>query len=165
MVYRFADEISTESINELISFLSQHESVHLYFSTHGGGIPEMRCLIHYLNERKGDIKVYLDFICHSAGTLLLTEYEGNIVICPMLDSFYFHRWDEMTYRFRRDDAVYDYDREQVVSTRIWENYLKDLKKLGLSKKQLKTLKENKPLYIYPEDMKKYNFRGNVVFLD
>jgi len=50
--YIFENSIDTENVNELISKLSEHEKIDLFFSTDGGYIFPMKSVLHYLNSRK-----------------------------------------------------------------------------------------------------------------
>jgi hypothetical protein len=131
----FKDEIDLESVQDLIDRLSQCDYVNLYFSTNGGYISEMLILINYLNERfrANSIKVILYDDVISAGTLLLTNYEGPLFISPMFRFFQFHAPDVMLPVTRREVSG------KIILQLLEESnkeYFSELKSLGLSKKEM-----------------------------
>lgn len=158
---RFDSEIETPTVNELISSLHQHESVDLFFATPGGYITDMYALLHYLNSRKSDIRVFLDAGSHSIGAAFLTEFQGTVVFTEHFESCFIHRWDGAVYKFRKDDNDDQSEKDQQW-TKLWKKYVKKLENIGVCHKKIKRLRKNKPVYLYRRELKKLNFKTPTV---
>lgn len=148
----FDDEIHMESVNELINTLSQHEYVDLFVSTPGGAVHAMDVLIHYLNSRKYEIRIFLTLGVASAGTLLLTDFEGEIHFTENLTYLMIHKVDFLSYRNRREgETVKNLQRDVE---RMNKQLLRKYKAVGFSKKHLDKFKAGKDVYIYSKSFKK-----------
>jgi hypothetical protein len=81
MHYYFNREITTETVNELVEKLEQFEGeINLYFSTNGGHSPSMTFLTNYFNSIKDRLTITLVDDVWSAGTQLLYDFEGKIIL-------------------------------------------------------------------------------------
>ena len=79
MYYYFKQEISTESVNNLVEKLEQAEGeINLYFSTNGGDSTAMSFLISFFNSVADRLTITLTNDVWSAGTQVLYEYKGKI---------------------------------------------------------------------------------------
>ena len=92
MHYYFKQEISTESVNNLVERLEQAEGeINLYFSTNGGDSTAMSFLISFFNSIADRLTITLTNDVWSAGTQVLYEYKGKIELdLDELDSVLFH---------------------------------------------------------------------------
>ena len=109
MHYYFKQEISTESVNNLVERLEQAEGeINLYFSTNGGDSTAMSFLISFFNSIADRLTITLTNDVWSAGTQVLYEYKGKIELdLDELDSVLFHSADRETYNFRKDSTICD----------------------------------------------------------
>lgn len=148
-VYHFDNSIDWESVQELIDILAQHEKIDLFFTTEGGEIAEVRVLIHYLNTRKEDIDIYLTDVIMSAGTFLLTDFEGKIIITDSLDCILFHKTDRQVYTRRQQFVSIPILLEQLDKDN--ELMAKKFLDLGLTKSEIKDYKEGKDVVLYRKD--------------
>jgi hypothetical protein len=148
-VYHFDNSIDLESVQELIDILAQHEKIDLFFTTAGGEIAEVRVLIHYLNTRKEDIDIYLTDVIMSAGTFLLTDFEGKITITDSLDCILFHKTDRQVYTRRQQVVSIPILLEQLDKDN--ELMAKKFLDLGLTKSEIKDYKEGKDVVLYRKD--------------
>jgi len=119
----------------------------------------MDYLIHYLNKRKNEITVYLIGEIISAGTKLLTDFKGKIILHEGLDFIMFHKWDRKIYTLRKSNFI---DNSILVKYTDEENkkFSKKLKKLGLTKKQLKKYNKGKDVVIYKENFNQLNINND-----
>lgn len=156
-VYHFDNPIEWESVQELIDILAQHEKIDLFFTTEGGEIAEVKVLIHYLNSRKDDIDIYLTDIIMSAGTFLLTDYEGKIILTDNLDCILFHKTDRQVYTRRQQFISIPTLLEQLddYNDMMAQKYLK----LGLTKSEIKEYKEGKDVVLYRKDFKRLKIKN------
>lgn len=151
----FEDAIEKEIINNLVEKIGDNENVHLYFSTEGGYTDVMRFFVDFLNTKE-DLTVHLvDSVC-SAGTLLLTDFKGKLVIDEGLDYFMFHKFDRQIYTLRKN--AYIDDSLLVKQTNDLNiNFAKKLKKKGLlTSKQVKQFNKGGDVFVYREEFKKWN---------
>lgn len=153
-VYHFDNPIDWESVQELIDILSQHEKIDLFFTTEGGEIAEVRVLIHYLNTRKDDIDIYLTDVIMSAGTFLLTDYQGKITLTESLDCILFHKTDRQVYTRRQQFVSIPILLEQLDNDN--ELMAKKFLDLGLTKSEIKEYKEGKDVVLYRKDFNRLN---------
>lgn len=153
-VYHFDNQIDWESVQELIDILSQHEKIDLFFTTEGGEIAEVRVLIHYLNTRKDDIDIYLTDVIMSAGTFLLTDYHGKIILTESLDCILFHKTDRQVYTRRQQFVSIPILLEQLDNDN--ELMAKKFLDLGLTKSEIKEYKEGKDVVLYRKDFNRLN---------
>lgn len=151
-VYHFDKPIEWESVQELIDILTQHEKIDLFFTTEGGEIAEVKVLIHYLNSRKDDIDIYLTDVIMSAGTFLLTDYEGKIILTDSLDCILFHKTDRQVYTRRQQLVSIPVLLEQLDEDN--EVMAQKFLKLGLTKAEIKEYKEGKDVVLYRKDFKR-----------
>lgn len=151
MHYFFNDGINSETVNNLIEKLEGRENIKLFFGTEGGDIDPMRCLIDFLNSLGDEIEVVLTDALMSAGVMLLTDYKGKLSH-KGLDFILFHKWDRLTYPLRKSSIV----KEEKLTQQDEEGnikFAKKLKKLGLTKQQIKKYNEGKDVILYKEDFK------------
>lgn len=149
--YYFAESINFPSVQGLVDKLdSLPGKVDLFFETDGGYTDVMDYLIHYLNNRKDEITIYLIGELVSAGTKILTDFKGKIKIHEGLDFILFHKWDRKVHLLRKQSSV---DNAILLKNTEIENqkFSKKLEKLGLTKKQLKTYNKGKDVVIYKQD--------------
>lgn len=147
----FQDDIDKETVTELIDKLEQYQGqINLYFSTDGGGITPMYFLIDYLNSRKDEITIHLVDELISAGTYLLTDFEGKIIIEDSLDLILFHKADRSVCTLRQNNVV---DEKILVQQTEAGNKKQQekLKLLGLNNKQLKLYSQGKDVVLYKKD--------------
>jgi ATP-dependent protease ClpP protease subunit len=153
-VYHFDNPIDWESVQELIDILALHEKIDLFFTTEGGEIAEVRVLIHYLNTRKDDIDIYLTDVIMSAGTFLLTDYQGKIILTESLDCILFHKTDRQVYTRRQQFISIPILLEQLDNDN--ELMAKKFLDLGLTKSEIKEYKEGKDVVLYRKDFNRLN---------
>jgi ATP-dependent protease ClpP protease subunit len=153
-VYHFDNPIDWESVQELIDILALHEKIDLFFTTEGGEIAEVRVLIHYLNTRKDDIDIYLTDVIMSAGTFLLTDYQGKIILTESLDCILFHKTDRQVYTRRQQFVSIPILLEQLDNDN--ELMAKKFLDLGLTKSEIKEYKEGKDVVLYRKDFNRLN---------
>lgn len=154
MHYFFTQEIDDQSVNELIGRLEGKENIKLYFGTDGGSIDPMRCLISFFNSLGDNIEIILTDALISAGTMLLTDYKGKLNQ-DGLDFILFHKWDREIYTLRKNKFV---DEKLLVKQTDYENkiFAKKLKKLGLTKKQLKRFNKGLDVILYKDKFHQIN---------
>lgn len=151
----FDDEINYENTQNLIDKMSNYQFVNLYFSTNGGSLAYMIGLIDYLNRRyaQGTLRVNLQEDCCSAGTLLLTSYQGPIFISESFTFFMFHLPDRQTLSHRKLEY-------EVGALRVLQNYntkyAAKLKQLGLNKSELIKFNKGEDVYIYRDQIARLN---------
>lgn len=146
MHHYFNKAIDEETVNELMDKLQGQEDIKLYFGTEGGSIDPMRCLISFFNSLGDNIEITLTDSLISAGTMILTDYKGKLTT-DGLDFILFHKWDRLSYRLRTDSTVSD----EKLSQQDEQNnkiFAKKLKKLGLTKKQIKKYNKGKDVVLY-----------------
>lgn len=146
MYHYFNKGIDDETVNELMDKLQGQENIKLYFGTEGGAIDPMRCLISFFNSLGDNIHIVLTDSLISAGTMLLTDYTGKLTH-DGLDFILFHKWDRLLYPLRKSSII----DELKVSSQDQENnkiFAEKLKKLGLTKKQLKRFNKGKDVILY-----------------
>jgi len=154
MHYIFNEGITVGSVNRLMEKLEGEEKIVLWFSTDGGNIDPMRCLIRFFNSLGDNIEIVLtDELC-SAGTMILTDYTGKLTQ-DGLDFILFHKWDRLVYTLRKSCIINESKMNEQDGNNN-KNFSKKLKKLGLNKKQLKKYKQGKDVILYKEDFKQIN---------
>jgi len=149
MHYFFNEGINAETVNNLIDKLEGKENITLYFSTEGGSIDPMRCLISFFNSLGDNIKIVLTDELMSAGTMLLTDYKGRLTH-DGLDFILFHKWDRLVHNLRKSSIV----SEEILNQQDEQNnkkFAKKLRKLGLTKKQIKKYKQGKDVVLFKKD--------------
>lgn len=158
MYYYFNNEITTESVNELVEKLSQEEGqINLWFSTNGGSSPCMTFLINYLNSIYDRTIITLTGNIWSAGTQILTDFKGKVKLdLDELDSVLFHCADREMYSFRKDSTYTD---AKILRKQDKEYNLKMAEKIKnknlLTEKQLKDFSKGKDIVVYKEQFKKW----------
>jgi ATP-dependent protease ClpP protease subunit len=154
----FEDEIHTETVQKLINELNNYISIDLYFSTPGGALCAMEALIHYLNSRKNEITIYLtDEIC-SAGTYLLTDFEGTIHLSKNLDMILFHTADRMTSNTRKGEINKKELLKQLRYTNL--NDAIKFKALGLTDREIKRYTSGYDVILYRKDFHRLKINSN-----
>lgn len=151
----FDDKIDEESIQALMNEMSQYPFVNLYFSTEGGYIHIMRTFVDYLNRRSIpeniSVRVYLNLVCISAGTLLLTDYIGQLYMTVDFRYFQFHAPDVPSYNIRKEVGT-----EQMLRFLHEDNeqYYSKLLELGLTDTEVQSIREGGDVYVYRDDLKR-----------
>ena len=142
----FNEDISPVTAQNLIDKINQYSYVNLYFSTNGGHCTDMRILIDFLNHRyeNDSLKLILTNEVQSAGTLILLNYKGPIFMDISFRFFMFHSFDvEMsTSRPYPGDKI----AKEMLDIRN-EEYFTNLLKLGLTKADIKKIKDGDEVYI------------------
>lgn len=142
----FNEDITPTSVQSVIDKINQYSYVNLYFSTNGGHCTDMRILINFLNHRyeNDSLKLILTNEVQSAGTLILLNYKGPIFIDISFRFFMFHSFDiEMpTSRPYPGDKI----AKEMLNIRN-EEYFENLLKLGLTKLDIKKIKDGDDVYI------------------
>ena len=151
----FDDEIAEEPVQMLINEMSQYPFVNLYFSTEGGMVHVMRALVDYLNRRSnpGDIsvRVYLNLVCISAGTLLLTDYIGQLYMTCDFRYFWFHAPDVRTFNIRKEAGS-----EKLLKFLHEDNeeFYSKLLEVGLTEAEIQSIRDGDDVYIFRDDLKR-----------
>ena len=153
----FDDSINEESVQALMTEMSQYPFVNLYFSTEGGIVSVARSLVDYLNRRSQignvSVRVFLNHVCCSAGTLLLTNYVGQLYLTFDFNFFMFHSFDRLTYNIRKDE-----ERDKLLKF-LYENneyYYSKLKELGLTETEIQSIRDGGDVYVFRDDLKRLN---------
>lgn len=151
MHYYFEDTINVTTVNDLIEKLEGKDNITLYFSTEGGDISPMICLIDFFNSLEENIEIVLTDALISAGTMLLTDYKGKLRQ-EGLDFILFHKWDRLVYTLRKSSLV---DESVLIEQTANDNikFAKKLKELGLNKKQIKQFNNGKNVILYKDSFK------------
>lgn len=134
--------------------LDGKEGITLYFGTEGGERDSMRCLVSFFNSLKDNLEIVLTDVLASAGTMILTDYIGRLT-CDGLDFILFHKFDRLSYPLRNSSFVDD----RKITEQDEENnkiFAKKLKKLGLTKKQLKRFNKGKDVILYRDQFNQIN---------
>lgn len=152
--YYFSDDISVESINNLVEKLQAVDGkIRLYFSTDGGSPTAMNFLLNFLNSRKEDIVVVMTDRCYSAGADIPVLFEGKIEI-EDLDCVLFHLLDRQKYSFRVDGYTCN---PKILAKQDMEYnkiFAEKIKKKGLlTDKQLKQFLLGHDVVVYQEQFK------------
>lgn len=151
----FDDEIDDESIQALMNEMSQYQFVNLYFSTGGGFIHVMRTFVDYLNRRSDpgnvSVRVFLNLVCISAGTLLLTDYIGQLYMTVDFRYFQFHAPDVRSYNIRKEAGS-----EKLLKFLHEDNeqYYSKLVELGLTDTEMQSIRTGDDVYIFRDDLKR-----------
>jgi ATP-dependent protease ClpP protease subunit len=155
--YYFNDKINNDSVNNLVDKLQTMEGkINLWFTTDGGNSDEMDFLISYLNSRKNDITVTLTGIIQSAGTHLLFEFLGDLIMGEGIDCFMFHCTDRLVYPVRDSHVIKDVELSKN-DDELNKNSAKKIKNKGLlSKKQIKQFLKGKDIVVYKTEAKTWN---------
>lgn len=162
MFITFNDEVHHNSIDtlikEVIPYLGsggeKEKKIDLYFSTNGGEMSTMYSFIHFLNLNKDAINIHIYNALHSCGADLLHKFRGQVFIHH--DTFVWmvlHRGDRRIQTLSQVGRV----NETKLMPSLKKNNKEDLKafkKLGVSKKNLKKIKNGKDAVLYPEDVLK-----------
>jgi ATP-dependent protease ClpP protease subunit len=146
----FDDDISQESVQDLINKLDNYDLIDLFVTTPGGEAPAMEALLHYLNLRKDDIVITLTSEICSAGTFILTDFEGEIKYSEYLDFILFHSIDRLMYSGRKSSLIKKeklLKHLKVLNKKLLEKY----RKLGLNEKELKRFKAGYDVVLYRKD--------------
>lgn len=156
--FRFDDDIDTETVSTLVDKLQGVDGkINLWFSTNGGEITAMLFLIDFLNSRKKDIEIVLSCRLISAGTIILTNFKGKIILDEQLDFILFHCNDRQSYSIRdNNDPVCN---KILTSQDIERNiiFIKKIKNKGLlTDKQLKQFSKGKDVVVYREQFKTWD---------
>lgn len=163
MTLRFTENIYDNTVNDLVEALNNYEQVDLFFSTSGGEVAAMFSLVHYLNSRKDGLRVFLDQVCHSAGAIIFTNYTGVITITPTFEHTFLHRWDSLTYKYRKDDPYYSPQKIEKQWGKLWGKHVAVWEDAGVSKIAAKNLHKNTPHCLYRKDFKKLNLPAKILF--
>lgn len=146
----FSKNINEKNVQNLIDTINHYAFVNLYFSTNGGRLDCMGILTDFLNHRfeNNSLKLTLfDFVA-SAGTLLLLDYEGPIYVKD-LRGFLFHAPDILTNNVRKDKFQKNIEEQLVKDNDI---FYERLLSLGLSKAEVKKIKEGDDVYVFRDEL-------------
>lgn len=148
----FRDDIFPDPVQDLMDKMSMFPFVNLHFSTDGGELHTMYALVAYLNRRyeQESVRVYLDDICVSAGTFLLTDYNGPLFIQPTFRYFYFHAPDFLSYKIRKDEN--DERLRDILDVHNETYYQKLSKEVGLTKSQVNRIRNGKHVHIFADEL-------------
>ena len=148
-VHYFDNEITTETIQDLIGILSSVPSVDLFFATPGGELSAMKVLLHFINQHP-DIKIYLTSYIASAGTFLLVDCDKEVYLTEELDWILFHMGDrEFGGKFRKQHLNMDMLYEQTKEMN--NQYADKFKRLGLTPKEIKEYLKGEDVVLYKKD--------------
>jgi hypothetical protein len=158
MHYLFNEEITEESVNSLVEKLNsaeKDEKINLWFATNGGESSSMGFLVNYFNSIKDKLTITLTDRILSAGTSILTDFNGKVVLdLDDLDVILFHVADRESYRFRKDSTFHD---AKILSKQDKEynlNFAEKIKKKNLlTEKQLKQFLKGRDVVVYKEQFK------------
>ena len=151
----FDEEIDSETVQKLINELNNYTAIDLWVSTPGGSLAAMGALVHYLNKRKEDITIYLHDTLASAGTFLLTDFEGELVITEDLDFILFHLADRMAYTRRKDKTLNmaELGRQlDIINSKRCAKY----RELGLTEAEITKYNKGKDVILYRKDFHRLN---------
>ena len=151
----FDEEIDSETVQKLINELNNYTAIDLWVSTPGGSLAAMGALIHYLNKRKEDITIYLHDTLASAGTFLLTDFEGELIITEDLDFILFHLADRMAYTRRKDNTLNmaELGRQlDIINSKRCAKY----RELGLTEAEISKYNKGKDVILYRRDFHRLN---------
>lgn len=151
----FTEEINNDSVQSVITQMSSYPFVNLYFSTVGGEIYAMTILCDYLNRRyeQNSIRVYLGPIVLSAGTYLLIYYRGPLFMTRHFKCFMFHAPDISLFTIR---ATKHEKRIKQYLDEDNELYYNSLLGIGLTKSDIKKIKEGDDVYVFRDELDKLN---------
>lgn len=155
----FDEEIDSETIQKLINDLNNYTQIDLWFSTPGGSLSAMNAFTHYLNSRKDDITIYLYGGLASAGTFVITDFEGEVIITDDLDYILFHVADRMIYSRRKDKGLNmaELGRQlDVINDKRCSKY----RTLGLTELELAKYNKGKDVILYRKDFHRLNINRN-----
>ena len=148
-VHYFNDEITPESVQDLIGILSAVPSVDLFITTPGGVEPAAKVLLHFVNQHP-DIKIYLTSYIASAGTFLLVDCDKEVYLTEELDWILFHMGDrEFGGKFRKQHLNMDMLYEQTKEMN--NQYADKFKRLGLTPKEIKEYLKGEDVVLYKKD--------------
>ncbi len=154
--YLFDNEINQETVQELISILHNYSTIDLFFTTEGGYTTAMEVLISYLNSRKEDITIILTNEICSAGTFILTDFEGCIKLSKNLDFIMFHLVDRMGYTLRKGIL-----NKKQLTAQLKESNIELIEKytaLGLTSQEIKKFKSGDDVILYKKDFHRLNIK-------
>lgn len=148
-VHYFNDEITSETVQELIDVLVAVPSVDLFITTPGGEMPAANVLIHFVNSHP-DIRVYLSSYIASAGTFFLTDCNKEVILTEDLDLILFHMGDrpvEGQFRKRKIDDKILFEQLKEIN----EKYADKFKRLGLTSREIKQFLDGDDVILYRKD--------------
>lgn len=158
MYYYFKQEITVDSVNELIDRLSSSQGdINLYFSTIGGCSSAMTFLIDYFNSIADRLTITLTHDVWSAGTQILVDFKGKIRLdLDELDSILFHCADRESYGIRKDSTICDIKILRKQDKEWNKNFAEKIKnKELLTPKQLKQYLKGKDVIVYKGQFKNW----------
>jgi ATP-dependent protease ClpP protease subunit len=155
--YYFNNKINNKTVNSLVDKLQTLEGkINLWFTTDGGNADEMDFLIAYLNSRKNEIIITLTGIIQSAGTHLLFEFLGDLIIGNGLDCFMFHATDRLVYPVRNNSEIQDKELSKN-DRQLNLNTAQQIKnKQLLTNKQIKQFLQGKDIVVYKKEASTWN---------
>lgn len=149
----FSESITEDTVQDLITKMSNYSFVNLYFSTVGGELHSMQILCDYLNRRNSqkNIRVYIGPYLLSAGTLLLIHYDGPLYMTNSFRYFMFHAPDISLFTIRVSKH------EKRLKKFLDENnelYYNSLLKIGLTKSDINKIKAGEDVYVFRDELNK-----------
>lgn len=150
----FEGEITRKNVQNLIDTMSNYAYVNLYFSTIGGRLDMMEILIDFLNHRNelGTVRVILYDIIASAGTFLLSKYNGPLFV-KELRGFIFHTPDIELPTIRKNHWQKGVEKLLYEENEQFYVFLKDL---GLTKSEITKIRAGEDILYFPKDFHKLN---------
>lgn len=111
----FEDDISKETINDLIQEIDTEEfNIDLFFSTKGGISSVMNCFVHYANQLPSDkLTIYFTEQVMSAGVSLMRDYKGKKVVKVEANRFkeFLGLSDKQHKEYLRGEDIYIYKKD------------------------------------------------------
>jgi hypothetical protein len=151
------------SLKEIQSFIDdcdQYEDIDLFLDGDGGYTACMQILEKYLNSRKDDINIFLQWRVQSShASLVLLRCTNKVFIYPDFEYAMFHLFDSEEYSRRHyADAKY--------STTDLMNFLEaDKLSVWLPEKKIKKFNKGKDLFLSRKEIQKYfHEKKNIYFL-
>ena len=145
----FANEISYETVAELIKQLEEHsdKQINLYFSSAGGGVGAGEVLTDYFNYRGLDLTLISNWSMNSvAFEVFFKSISINKRIMPNTHSVIHFARRDMSSIDLKDKKTYEYFLFEDVKKGNSE-YLKFLAKIGISKNDIETVRKGKDVIL------------------
>lgn len=151
------------SLNDIQNFIDncdQYESIDLFLDGSGGYTTCMQILEKYLNSRKDDINIFLQWRVQSAhANLVLLRCNNKVFIYPDFEYAMFHVFDSEEFSRRHvNDAKY--------SCTDLVNFIEaDRLSVWLPEKKIKKFNQGKDVFLSRKEIQKYfHEKKNIYFL-
>ena len=157
LVYFFNGRIEAESVNRLISAITQsEEKVNVYFCSSGGDCSAGEALVEFLNFNTGKVILTLVNYCCSTAVDVFSNFKGKVKVHPSLYYVTIHKVDMPIQSERKDNFL---DENKLLKYMREENkeYAKIMPSLGFTPKEIRTYTQGHDVIIYKEDFKRMKF--------